>query len=217
VAFFSVILGTICGLLSGYYKKVDAILMRVLDGVMSIPALLLALALVAALGGNMTNIIIALTFACWPVMTRVVRSSTLQIRNIQFIEAAKTTGVKDVIILFRYILPNAITPIIVQGSVIFARAILAEAALSFLGVGIQPPTPTWGNILGDSRIYLTIAPWYSIFPGMAIVITVLALNVLGDRLRDMMDPHSTKKRTKRHKRKMDVDVSNTAGLYKKRA
>ncbi|MGH9141826.1 MAG: ABC transporter permease, partial [Vicinamibacterales bacterium] len=144
----------------------------------------------AALGGNVTNVVIALSVTTWPVMTRVVRSSTLQLRELQFVDAAVATGTNRVDILFRHILPNAVTPIIVQTTFIFAEAVLAEAALSFLGLGIKPPTPTWGNILGDSRTYLTIAPWFSIFAGLAIVVTVLALNVFGDMLRDVLDPHS---------------------------
>lgn len=210
VAIIATITGTISGLVSGYYPKVDNIFMRVIDGVMSIPAILLALALVAALGGSLSTITISLSFAFWPVMTRVVRSSTLQIRNIQFIEAAQSTGIKDLRIMFRYILPNAIAPIIVQGTFIFAKAVLAEAALSFLGVGIEPPTPTWGNMLGDSRDFLTIMPWYSIFPGIAIVITVLALNILGDGLRDLMDPHKNKSKKRKRKKKVQHDLGEEA-------
>lgn len=189
VALLSTVLGTITGLVAGYYKKAEFIIMRIIDGMLAFPALLLALALVAALGGNVTNIIIALTFAFWPVMTRIVRSAVLQVNNIQYIEAAKTTGTGDLVILFRYILPNVLSPIIVQGTFIFAKAILAEAALSFLGVGVDPSTPTWGTMLQESQVYITIAPWFSIFPGVAIVITVLALNMLGDGLRDAFDPH----------------------------
>lgn len=202
VAVFSSIFGTISGLLAGYYNKVDQILMRIIDGVLAFPSLLLALALVAALGGSLFNIVLALTFSYWPIMTRVVRSSTIQLKRVQFIEAAKATGERDISIIFRYILPNTINPIIVQGTFTFAKAILSEAALSFLGVGINPPTPTWGNILEESRIYLTTAPWYSIFPGIAIVITVLALNIFGDALRDMLDPHTAykKKSTRRFKK-----------------
>ncbi|MFC2948015.1 ABC transporter permease [Virgibacillus sediminis] len=198
VAVLSTILGTITGLIAGYYKKIDSIIMRVIDGMLAFPSLLLALALVAALGGSVTNIIIALTFSFWPVMTRVVRSSVLQVKNIQYIEAAKTSGVKDPVILSRYILPNVLSPIIVQGTFIFARSILAEAALSFLGVGVEPSTPTWGNMLQEAQIYITMAPWYSIFPGIFIVLTVLSLNLLGDGLRDAFDPYArgTKKSKK---------------------
>lgn len=190
VALLSTVLGTLTGLIAGYYKRADFIIMRIIDGMLAFPALLLALALVAAIGGSVTNIIMALTLAFWPVMTRIVRSAVLQINNVQYIEAAKTTGTSDPVILSRYMLPNVLSPIIVQGTFIFAKAILAEAALSFLGVGVDPSTPTWGNMLQESQIYISIAPWFSIFPGIAIVITVLALNVLGDGLRDALDPHS---------------------------
>ncbi|MFS0861971.1 ABC transporter permease [Fredinandcohnia sp. 179-A 10B2 NHS] len=200
VAVISTILGTIVGLVSGYYNKIDSILMRIVDGMLAFPALLLALALVAAVGGSISNIIFALSFAFFPVMARVVRSAVLQVKNIQFIEAAKTTGTSDLSILFQYILPNVLSPIIVQGTFIFARAILAEAALSFLGVGVNPATPTWGNMLQEAQIYITLAPWFSIFPGLAIVITVLALNILGDGLRDAFDPHSkNRKKTKKRR------------------
>src|SRR5699024_4089023 len=138
IAVCSRILGTFTGLIAGYYKKADFIIMRVIDGMLAFPALLLALALVAALGGSITNIIIALTFAFWPVMTRVVRSVALQVGNVQYIEAAKSTGASDVVIILKYMLPNMMTPIIVQGTFIFAKAILAEAALNFLGVGADP-------------------------------------------------------------------------------
>lgn len=199
VALLATFLGTVTGLVAGYYQKADAIIMRIIDGMLAFPALLLALALVAALGGTVGNIIIALTFAFWPVMTRIVRSAVLQVKNVQFVEAAKTTGVNDIVLLAKYILPNVSSPIIVQGTFVFARAILAEAALSFLGIGVEPTTPTWGNMLQESQIYISIAPWFSIFPGLAIVITVLALNMLGDGLRDAFDPH-TKNRAKLSKK-----------------
>lgn len=194
VAVLSTVLGTITGLVAGYYKKADFIIMRIIDGMLAFPSLLLALALVAALGGNVTNIIIALTFSFWPVMTRIVRSSVLQVNNVQYIEAAKTGGTRDAVILSRYVLPNVLSPIIVQGTFVFAKAILAEAALSFLGVGVDPSTPTWGNMLQESQIYISLAPWFSIFPGLAIVITVLALNLLGDGLRDAFDPYAVKRK-----------------------
>lgn len=192
VAFSTTILGTIVGLLSGYYRRLDNVLMRVVDGVMAFPAILLAISLVAALGGSMVNLIAALTFAFWPIMARVVRSSTLQLRGMQFVEAAQVMGTRNISIMFLHVLPNALTPIIVQATFIFAEAVLAEAALSFLGLGIEPPTPTWGNMLGESRTFLITAPWFSIFPGIAVVVTVLALNIFGDMLRDLLDPRSSR-------------------------
>ncbi|MED4909261.1 ABC transporter permease [Brevibacillus centrosporus] len=193
-AILTTILGTITGLVTGYYRKADNVLMRIVDGVSAFPSFLLAIALVAALGGNEMNLVIALVFAFWPIMTRVVRSSTLQLSKLQYVEAARAVGTRDIAILFQHILPNALTPIIVQATFIFAEAILAEAALSFLGLGIKPPTPTWGSMLGESRIYLVKAPWFSIFPGIAIVLTVLSLNLFGDMLRDLLNPHTARKR-----------------------
>ncbi|RYL94326.1 ABC transporter permease [Sporolactobacillus sp. THM7-4] len=195
VALIATVMGTLVGLLSGYFKKIDFLVMRLIDGMMAFPALLLALALVAAIGGNITNIIIALTFAFFPQMARVIRSAVLKVKQIQFVEAAKTTGTGSGTILFFYILPNVVSPIIVQGTFTFAKAILAEAALSFLGLGISPTIPTWGNMLQEAQNYITIAPWLCIFPGLAIVTTVLSLNILGDGLRDAFDPHSRMKRS----------------------
>lgn len=190
VAALATAFGTVAGLATGYFRRVDDVLMRLVDGLMAFPSIILALALVAALGGSLTNVIAALAVTTWPIMTRVVRSSTLQLREFQFIESAVASGTRGFGIMFRQILPNAVTPIIVQATFIFAEAILAEATLSFLGLGVPPPTATWGNMLGESRVYLTNAPWMSIFPGLAIVVTVLALNIFGDMLRDMLDPHS---------------------------
>lgn len=192
VTFLSTLFGTIIGLLSGYYRKIDAVIMRIIDGFLAFPALLLALALVAALGGNIYNIIIALTASFFPVMARIVRSQVLQTKSMTYIEAAKTSGVRDPVILTKYVLPQALSPIIVQATFIFAKAILAEAALSFLGVGIDPSIPSWGNMLKDAQLYITIAPWYSIFPGIFLVITVLALNYLGDNIRKAFDPYYKK-------------------------
>lgn len=201
VAIIATFLGVLIGLVSGYYRKADFLIMRIIDGFLAFPAILLALALVASLGGSLTNIIIALTIAFFPVVARVVRSAVLLVSHIQYIEAAKTTGTGDFVILMKYILPNVLSPIIVQGTFIFAKAILAEAALSFLGVGIDPSNPTWGNMLQESQIYITIAPWFSFFPGLAIIVTVLALNILGDGLRDIFDPHSRSDKKTKKKRK----------------
>lgn len=203
VALVSTCIGTVIGLVSGYYRKADFLLMRMIDGMLAFPSLLLALALVAALGGSLVNIIVALTFAFIPVISRIVRSAVLQTTSMTYIDAAKTSGVKDRTILFKYILPNIMTPIIVQGTFIFAKAVLAEAALSFLGVGIDPTIPSLGNMLHEAQIYISIAPWFSIFPGLAIVLTVLLLNILGDGLRDQLDPQ-TKKKPKKVSEKSQV-------------
>jgi peptide/nickel transport system permease protein len=194
VAAISVVLGTVSGLLTGYYRGVDSVLMRLLDGLMAFPSFLLAIALVGALGPSVRNEIIALAIAYWPRITRTVRASTLQLREALFVEAALATGTRGLPILFRHILPNAVSPIIIQGTFVFAEAVLLDASLSFLGLGVAPPAPTWGNMLADSRTYLATAPWFSLFPGLAIAVTVLALNVFGDTLRDQLDPHSARSR-----------------------
>jgi peptide/nickel transport system permease protein len=194
VAAISVVLGTVSGLLTGYYRRVDSVLMRLLDGLMAFPSFLLAIALVGALGPSVRNEIIALAIAYWPRITRTVRASTLQLRENLFVEAALATGTRGPSILFRHILPNAVSPIIIQGTFVFAEAVLLDASLSFLGLGVAPPAPTWGNMLADSRTYLATAPWFSLFPGLAIAVTVLALNVFGDTLRDQLDPHSARSR-----------------------
>jgi len=186
----STLLGAVSGLLAGYYPRIDAILMRFLDGLMAFPAILLALAMVAALGANTPNEIIALTVVFWPRTARIVRASTLQLRSRPFVEAAVALGADDRTILTDHILANALNPLIIQSTFVYAEAMLADAALSFLGLGVKPPTPTWGNILGDARAYLVDAPWFSVFAGVAIVLAVLSLNVVGDALRDVRSARS---------------------------
>lgn len=190
VAVIALALGTISGLLAGYYRMVDSTLSRFLDGLMAFPSFLLAIALVGVLGPSVRNEVLALSIAYWPRIMRVVRSSALTLRESQYVEAALAVGTKGFAILFRHILPNALAPIIIQGTFVFAEAVLLDASLSFLGLGVAPPAPTWGNMLAESRTYLSTAPWFSVFPGLAIVAAVLALNMLGDALRDQLDPHS---------------------------
>jgi peptide/nickel transport system permease protein len=182
--------GTLVGLAAGYYRRVDAVAMRILDGLMSFPAILLALALVAALGVGARNEIIAIALVYFPRTARIVRGSTLQLKQRAFVEAAVALGEGDGRILTVHILRNALTPLIVQSTFVFAEAILADAALSFLGLGVRPPTPTWGNMLDDAHIYVETAPWFVVFPGVAIVLTVLSLNLVGDALRDLADPYA---------------------------
>ncbi len=186
----STVVGTGAGLAAGYYRRVDGVLMRVLDGVMAFPALLLAIALVAALGASARNEVIAIALVYFPRTARIVRASTLQLKGRSFVEAAVALGERDARILGDHILRNALPPLIVQSTFVFAEAILADAALSFLGLGVRPPTPTWGNMLDDAHIYVATAPWFVIFPGVAIVLTVLCLNLVGDAVRDLTDPHA---------------------------
>lgn len=192
VAVSAVVLGTVSGLLAGYYRPVDQTLSRFLDGLMAFPSFLLAIALVGALGPSVRNEVLALSIAYWPRVMRIVRASTLQLRESQYVEAARAVGTNGPAILVRHILPNAMAPIIIAGTFVFAEAILLDASLSFLGLGVAPPAPTWGNMLAESRTYLPTAPWFSLFPGLAIVAAVLALNVFGDALRDQLDPHSVR-------------------------
>lgn len=180
--------GTLAGAISGYVRRLDNPLMRLMDGLMAFPPILLAIAIGAVLGPSLLNAVIALTVAYTPRTARIVRASVLVIRESEFVEAARALGAGHARILFKHILPNALAPLLVQLSFIFALAILAEAVLSFIGVGPPPPAPTFGNIIADGRNYIAEAPWITIWPGIAIMVTVLGLNLMGDGLRDMLDP-----------------------------
>lgn len=180
--------GTAVGLLSGYYRKLDEPLMRFMDALMSFPAILLAVAITAALGPSATNAVIALAVVYAPRTARIVRASTLVLREMDFVVGARAAGATDLRILLRHLLPNCLSPLVVQLTFVFAYAVLSEAALSFLGMGPPPPAPTWGNVIADGRDYLREAPWICLFPGLAISITVLGLNLMGDGLRDLLDP-----------------------------
>jgi peptide/nickel transport system permease protein len=190
VMVLSTVLGAVVGLLTGYYRRVDNVVTRVLEGLMAFPAILLAIALVAALGFGARNEVIAIALVYFPRTARIVRASTLQLKARAFVEAAVALGEADTRILAVHILRNAVPPLIVQSTFVFAEAILADAALSFLGLGVKPPTPTWGNMLDDAHVFVQLAPWFIVFPGLAIVVTVLSLNLLGDAVRDLVDPHA---------------------------
>lgn len=187
VVFCTTIVGTILGLLAGFYKKVDNILMRVLDGLMAFPGIILNIGIMAALGPSVRNVIFALSFVYSPRMARVVRSACLVEKQKQYVEAARGLGAGDLRIL-GHILPNCIAPIIIQATMTFAYAVLAESSLSFLGVGVPPEIPSWGNILAQGRVFIRRAPWISLYSGMAIAIFVLSINMFGDGLRDVLDP-----------------------------
>jgi peptide/nickel transport system permease protein len=182
--------GAFVGLLTGYYRKVDNVVTRILEGLMAFPAILLAIGLVAALGFGARNEVIAIALVYFPRTARIVRASTLQLKARAFVEAAVAIGEGDTRILAVHILRNALPPLIVQSTFVFAEAILADAALSFLGLGVKPPTPTWGNMLDEAHVFVQLAPWFIVFPGLAIVVTVLSLNLLGDAVRDLIDPHA---------------------------
>ncbi|WP_413375181.1 ABC transporter permease [Alkalihalobacillus sp. 1P02AB] len=196
VTLISGIIGLVIGLYASYYPKLDHILMRICDGLMAIPGVLLAIALMAALGPSPTNVVIALSIVFTPNIARVVRSEALVVKEQTYIEAMYAQGAKGTRIIWQHIAPNTISPLIVQATFVFAETIITEAALSFLGVGIPAPDPSWGNILYDGKLVIFQAWWMVVFPGLMIIISVLGLNLLGDGLRDLLDPHA-KSRKKR--------------------
>jgi peptide/nickel transport system permease protein len=188
VVVLAVAAGLVVGLAAGYYRRLDGGLMRVMDGLMAFPAIILAIALMASLGPSLRNVIIALAVVYTPRIARIVRGSVLVVRELPYVEAARSLGASDGAIVLRHVLPNCLSPLIVQGTFIFALAVLGEAALSFLGVGVPPFVPSWGNILAEGRLYIQQAPWLTLFPGLAIMATILGLNLFGDGLRDLLDP-----------------------------
>jgi peptide/nickel transport system permease protein len=188
------ILGMIIGLYASYYSFLDHILMRICDGLMAIPGILLAIALMAALGPSAMNVIIALSIVFTPSIARIVRSSAIVVREQTYIEAMHAQGASAFRIIWRHIAPNTISPLVVQATFIFAETIISEAALSFLGAGIPVPDPSWGNILQAGKLVIFKAWWMVVFPGLAIILSVLGLNLLGDGLRDLLDPHSSRKK-----------------------
>lgn len=183
-------IGAILGLLSGYYDRADTLIMRIMDGMMAFPSILLAIAIMASLGPGAKNVWIALVIVYTPSIARLVRSSTLVIKQQQYVESARSIGMKDRVILGRYIFRNALSPLIVQCTFVVAFSIISEASLSFLGAGVDPRTPTWGNMLREGQQYIQKAWWPAIFPGTALVILVLSLNLFGDALRDALDPRA---------------------------
>ena len=192
--------GLTIGLYASYYKTLDNILMRICDGLMAIPGILLAIALMAALGPKVENVIIALSIVFTPYVARIVRSAALVVREQTYIEAMMAQGASSTRIIWLHIAPNVLSPLIVQATFIFADAIITEAALSFLGAGIPAPNPSWGNILYDGKLVIFNAWWMTVFPGLLIIFAVIGLNSLGDGLRDIMDPHYKKIKRKKRSR-----------------
>ena len=185
----SIVCGGTLGALAGYYGgKLDNIIMRIMDIFLAVPSILLAIAIVSALGPSIINLMVAISVSNIPRYARIVRASVLSIRDQEFVEAAKAIGASNARIIFRHIIPNSLAPVIVQGTLGVASAILSTAGLSFIGLGIQPPAPEWGSMLSGGRQYLRYAWWVTTFPGVAIMITILSLNLLGDGLRDALDP-----------------------------
>ncbi len=188
VAVIATAVGLLTGILCGYYRRVDAVVMRVMDGLMAIPAILLAIALITLMKASLTIVIIAISIPEIPRVVRLVRSVVLQVRGLPYIEAAIASGTRSRWIMVRHILPNTVAPLIVQATYACASAILTEAGLSFLGAGTPPEIPSWGNVISLGRTYFQIAPWIIFFPGVMLAITVLAINLVGDGLRDTLDP-----------------------------
>jgi peptide/nickel transport system permease protein len=188
VAIISVFIGVILGILSGYFRWLDPIIMRIMDGLMAIPGILLAIALVSLFRSGVPAVIAAITVPEIPRVVRLVRSIVLGVREEPYIEAAITLGTPTLPLLWRHVMPNAIAPLLVQGTFICASAILLEAVLSFLGIGIPPETPTWGNIMAEGRQVFRLFPHNILYPGIVLGATILAVNVLGDGLRDTLDP-----------------------------
>ena len=188
VALLSGLVGTAIGIASGYFRRLDSLLMRCMDALLAFPAILLAIGISAALGPQTTSVIIALGVAYVPRTARITRASTLVIREMEYMEAARLAGASHLRMIFRHILPNCMGPLVVQLTFVFAYAILAEAALSFLGIGPPPPAPSWGNIIAEGRDYSIEAWWIMLFPGIAISLAALGMNLLGDGLRDVLDP-----------------------------
>ena len=185
----SVCISGILGSIAGYYGgRIDNAIMRVLDTFLAIPGELLAMAIVASLGPSMTNLLIAVTIARIPPFTRVIRSSILTVIDQDYIESAIASGARDSYIIVKHILPNAMGPIIIQATMGVGRMILTAAGMSFIGMGVQPPLPEWGSMLAERRDFMRYSPYITLFPGLAIILTSLALNLLGDGLRDALDP-----------------------------
>jgi peptide/nickel transport system permease protein len=182
------LLGTAVGLAAGYFRGLDTALMRAMDALMAFPSILLALGIMAALGPRALNVVIALTVVYAPRCARLVRGCVLALRDLEYVQAAQALGAPPARVLWRAVLPNCLAPLVVQETFIFAYAVLSEASLSFLGVGTPPPAPSLGSMLSEARVAMRESPWLSIFPGAALAVTVLGLNLLGDGLRDVLDP-----------------------------
>ncbi len=193
VAVIAVVLGLVIGLVSGYLRWLDAIMMRVMDGLMAIPGILLAIALISLSGATLVTVIVAIVIPEIPRVVRLVRSVVLSVREEPYVEAAIAAGTRLVPILWRHILPNTIAPLIVQATYICGSAMLTEAILGFLGAGIPPEIPSWGNIMSEGRTYFQLTPWIIFYPGIALALTVLAVNTVGDGLRDTLDPRIARK------------------------
>ena len=190
VGLSSMVFGMIIGLYASYYKTLDGVLMRICDGLSAIPSTLLAIALMAVLGSGVMNVILALSIVYIPRMARIARSAALVVKEQTYIEALRSQGASSTRIIWRHIAPNILSPVVVQASYNFANSIITEAALSFLGVGVPAPQPSWGNILSEGREVITTSWWMVVYPGIATALAVMGTNIFGDGLRDILDPHT---------------------------
>lgn len=188
VAAVAVLVGLVLGMVAGYVRALDAVVMRVMDGLMAIPGILLAIAMISLSGATLLTVVVAIVIPEIPRVTRLVRSIVLSVREEPYVEAAVAAGTTTPLILWRHVLPNTTAPLIVQATYVCGSAMLTEAILGFLGAGIPPEIPSWGNIMSEGRTYFQISPWIIFFPGVALSLTVLAVNVVGDGLRDTLDP-----------------------------
>jgi len=196
VVLVACLIGTPLGMIAGYFGGwLGQLIMRITDMFLSFPALLLAISISAALGPSFTNAMIAIGLTWWPQYTRVVRAQTVSIKEHTFVEAAKSIGVNDGVIIMRHILPNILSAVIIQATMDMGSAVLMGSALSFIGLGIQPPQADWGNILTSARTYFSNAPWFAMYPGIALLLVALSFNLLGDGLRDIFDPQSRRQRS----------------------
>ena len=193
VSVFAVVVGLAVGLVSGYIRVLDAVVMRIMDGLMAIPGILLAIALISLSGATLMTVVVAIMVPEIPRVVRLVRSVVLTVREEPYVEAAIASGTRLPLILIRHILPNTIAPLIVQATYICGSAMITESILGFIGAGIPPEIPSWGNIMAEGRTYFQLAPWIIFYPGVALALTVLAVNVLGDGLRDTLDPRIARK------------------------
>ncbi len=192
VVAFAAVFGVTLGLVAGFFRRLDTPIARIIDAMMAFPDILLAISLVAALGPSLVTVIVALGIVYTPRLARIVRASTLVIRELPYVEAARALGVPTWRIMSRHVLRNLVSPILVQGTFIFAYAMLAEAGLSFLGLGVSPEVPTWGTMIAAGRQYIGQADWMTLFPGIAIILSVLSLQMVGDGFRDLLDPRLRK-------------------------
>lgn len=193
VAAFSMVIGLAIGVVAGYFRWIDAIVMRVMDGLMAIPGILLAIALVSLSGASLMTVMIAITVPEVPRVVRLVRSVILSVRNEPYVEAAVALGTPTFTLMLRHLVPNTMAPLVVQGTYVFASAILTEAILSFLGAGVPPETSSWGNIMAEGRSYFQLLPGLVLYPGALLSLTVLSVNVLGDAMRDALDPRMSRR------------------------